>query len=818
MQFSAIRSRLKAFLTAAAAFSYGRPWVTLTAVLVLTLAAGAGAMRLSVNADLAALLPNSFDSVRNLELMKERFGGEGYVVVVAENADPEALIRFAEDFAPQAAALEEVRYVEYRRPATFFSERALYFLDTAEIAKIADQVDARIAWEKRNHNPLYIDLEGEPAPSLELSNVLTGSGNDKVWLQKQMGERYYLDREKRILALLLKPASMASNFEYATRVVDQVQELVDKSDLTQYAPGMTVSLTGRYKKKVDQSRHIQENLRVATGLALVLVLGYFLLHFRNLRAVVLVFVPLVVSLIWGYGFAGMLFGRLNILTGFMGAILLGLGIDHGIHYLSRYFEEKKKGLSDAVSVQNTFGETGRAVMVSASTTVAAFLAVGLSEFRAFREFGIITAAGIVFAVAAYAIMLPALLRLMPTQPPANLMAHRGGHRLASLLLRRPKVVAGFTALLLLAGVFQFTNLKFNYDFSALEDSSLPSYLLDKKVNALLGYSQSPTVVLTDSMDEERAVSEALRTRMKEFGDQSTIDFVASVADMVPENQEAKTAEIARLGELLQQINPRMLEPAQRRQLKEAKRMTETPPFTRDELPIEVRRQFEGVYTGSGSGFVLIFPSISQSDGKRVRDFATEVRGAKVDGELKASGEALIMADILNMIADEGPVILTGSVLVIALLLLVLLGNVKAAALALIAPCVTLLALFGWLPAVGLSLNYLNIVLIPVLFGTGEDAGVHLLERVNEGTPLPEAVVEVGGAVAGSLLTTAMGFGAMLVADHSGLRSFGEFAVFGIALNLYISLVGLPAFLALLQRRRANGNDGKPGDKEELCVS
>jgi predicted RND superfamily exporter protein len=247
-------------------------------------------------------------------------------------------------------------------------------------------------------------------------------------------------------------------------------------------------------------------------------------------------------------------------------------------------------------------------------------------------------------------------------------------------------------------------------------------------------------------------------------------------------------------------------------------MTETPPFTRDELPIEVRRQFEGVYTGSGSGFVLIFPSISQSDGKRVRDFATEVRGAKVDGELKASGEALIMADILNMIADEGPVILTGSVLVIALLLLVLLGNVKAAALALIAPCVTLLALFGWLPAVGLSLNYLNIVLIPVLFGTGEDAGVHLLERVNEGTPLPEAVVEVGGAVAGSLLTTAMGFGAMLVADHSGLRSFGEFAVFGIALNLYISLVGLPAFLALLQRRRANGNDGKPGDKEELCVS
>ncbi len=801
MQLTSIRRKLKAILAGIATFSYRRPGVTLPAVLLLTVVAGYGASRLSIDADLAALLPKSFDSVKNLELMKERFGGEGYVVVVAQNAEPEALIRFVDDFAPRAAELSEIRYAEYRRPATFFSERALYFLESDEILRIADRVDERVVWEKRNQNPLYIDLEGDEAPSLDLANILGESAdNDRSWIQRQMGESYYLDREKRIIAILLKPASMASDFSYSEKVVQQVQDLVDEVDLSQYDSAMEVGLTGRYKKKVDQSFHIKENLRIATGLALLLVFGYFMLHFRSLRAVMLVFVPLIISLVWGYGFAGFVFGRLNILTGFMGAILLGLGIDHGIHYLSRYFDETTKGHSESDSVVNTFGQTGRAVMVSATTTVATFLAVGLSEFRAFKEFGIITAFGISAAVIAYAVIMPALIRILPTRPAKAVALHRGAHRLVSLFLSRPKTVAAGVSLVLILAALQFRDVRFNYDFSALEDSSLPSYVLDRDVNALLGYSQSPTVVLTDSIEEERAVSSALRKRMAEYGDRSTIDFVASVADLVPQNQAEKIEAIARLREALNQIQPKMLEPAQRRQLKDAKQMTLTPPFSRDDLPIAVRRQFEGVNTGTESGFVLIFPSISQSDGKRIREFAGEVRGADFGGEIKASGEGLIMADILDMIAEEGPWIIGGSVLVMSLILLVLLGNLRTAALALIAPCMTLLAVFGWLPAVGLSLNYLNIVLIPVLFGTGVDAGVHLLERLNEGTPLPRSVVEVGGAVTGSLLTTAMGFGAMLVADHSGLRSFGEFAVFGIAFNLFISLVGLPALLALLGRR------------------
>ena len=48
-----------------------------------------------------------------------------------------------------------------------------------------------------------------------------------------------------------------------------------------------------------------------------------------------VLVPLVLGMVVALGAAHWIFGELNILTGFLGAILLGLGVDYGIHLVSK---------------------------------------------------------------------------------------------------------------------------------------------------------------------------------------------------------------------------------------------------------------------------------------------------------------------------------------------------------------------------------------------------------------------------------------------------------------------------------------------------
>jgi uncharacterized protein len=81
-----------------------------------------------------------------------------------------------------------------------------------------------------------------------------------------------------------------------------------------------------------------------------------------------------------------------------------------------------------------------------------------------------------------------------------------------------------------------------------------------------------------------------------------------------------------------------------------------------------------------------------------------------------------------------------------------------------------------------------------------DGGVHMVTEVEEsGSPLPEIIERTASPIGGAILTTVFGFGSMMLAHHPGLRSLGEFAVLGLTVNFLACLVGLPAFIAILQR-------------------
>jgi predicted RND superfamily exporter protein len=134
---------------------------------------------------------------------------------------------------------------------------------------------------------------------------------------------------------------------------------------------------------------------------------------------------------------------------------------------------------------------------------------------------------------------------------------------------------------------------------------------------------------------------------------------------------------------------------------------------------------------------------------------------------------------------------------------VTLGSLKNALLCLAPTVVSLFALVGLMPLMKQSFNYLNILVMPVLIGTTVDAGVHLLGRLTETRGRFTTVYfETGRAIAGGLLTSAVGFGALLLADHPGLNSIGRLASLGFATNLLVMLLGFPALLLVLEQRRA----------------
>jgi len=202
-------------------------------------------------------------------------------------------------------------------------------------------------------------------------------------------------------------------------------------------------------------------------------------------------------------------------------------------------------------------------------------------------------------------------------------------------------------------------------------------------------------------------------------------------------------------------------------------------------------------------FVLVYSSVDLSDGANVSRFAKEVRGIELPqgGHASAAGEPMILADIFDLVMQEGPPVLIGTVLLIFLTMWVLMGKFWRACMALFPAMVSLVATFGLLGLLRIELNYLNIVLIPVLVGTGVDGGVHMLTR-GASLDLVNAADRASVPIFGALATTALGFGTLLMAHHLGLNSLGSLAVVGLAANLFASLVGLPSLLLVVQRWRA----------------
>ena len=801
--------RFEKSLGVLASRAHQRPAAALVLAAVLA-AMGAGfASRLTLETDLTELLPRSFDSVQGLEQLRDKFGGIGYVAVAGYDADQESLERFADEMAPKLEALPGIRFVEYKRASQFFEERALYYMSSEDLAEVERRIRAREKYERRKRNPMYIKFEDEKVPSLDFSDLEAKYQGQSSQRLAGEGSAYYFSEKERMVLLLAKPQESSTDLGYSRKVVGQVEDLLARQDLRRYGPDFKVQLTGTYKKKVDQQAQVSRDLSLASSVALILLLGYLLLHFRSVIAVALNLLPVLTALVWTYGLVGAIYGSVNLLTGFLAAILGGLGIEHGIHLLGRYQALRQEGLDSEEATREAFTHTGTAACISAVVAGVTFLSLAISEFRAFREFGVIAALGMTVVIAAYVLVLPALLGLAarfgwkasakPLLAPAT---GKLGALLAHARFRRS--VAWVMGAGLLALALDTARVRFDYDFSALEDSSLPSFRFDKITNQVLGYSQTPVVMLTPDSRSERAVVAELNRRKKQLEGASSIDFVGALDDLVPQNQREKQAVLASIGAVLDKVKRSDLDPETRPRFDRLKTMVQAQPFEREDLPESVRRQFMGINQGD-SGFVLIFASVNLADGAKVRKFAEEVRAIKIPGgaEIAAAGEAMVLADIIEMVTREMPRILIAAVVAVLLIMALTLGSFKLAVLCLSPTLASIVALTGLMPLVSLEFNYLNIIVVPVLIGVTVDAGVHLVTRLDAaGAQFLPVYAETAGAILGGILTSAVGFGAMLLADHPGLNSIGEMANLGFAINAAVMLLGFPAFLLPALRRRS----------------
>lgn len=161
------------------------------------------------------------------------------------------------------------------------------------------------------------------------------------------------------------------------------------------------------------SRNLREQVRIdaflALGLGFVLVAFLLWLDFRDLRYTALSLAPLAVGMIWMVGLMVLCGLSMNFMNIFVTTMILGIGVDYGVHMLHRFRELQE---ADEERLIHGLSETGRAISMAAVTTSVGFGSLVLSHYPGLRSIGFLAILGAVSTALVAITILPTYLVLL----------------------------------------------------------------------------------------------------------------------------------------------------------------------------------------------------------------------------------------------------------------------------------------------------------------------------------------------------------------------------------------------------------------------
>ena len=477
-----------------------------------------GARRLGIDQELRAMLPDDASSVVRLDAAAERLGNQSDLYVSIRSPSRAANLAFGAKIAAALAGRPDIRYVLFHRDPAFFKSNALLYADLADLLELRSRVIGAIQARIRREMSAFGDDEPADEPGLDVDEAELR----RRYKLEDTPPEYFEGDEGRLIVVRARPTRPNTDISFARTLFTEVNAAIAEADPAAHDPAMEVTINGSYalhsKLASDLQRDIINGTLAAFGLLLLTVAVYF----RGLRAVPLVLTPLLISALVALAFAALVYGELNLVSAFIFAVQLGLGIDFGTHMLARYREELARGLSPRDAIATATATTGISTAGGALSTAFAFLLLVLAEFRGFTQFGLVAFVGIIVAYVATILVLPALVLLLDRvwpwkvrlRPPAPVTRAdpRDSRRVPVLALTLLAGCLGLAAL----GASTLPQLGFEYNLNKL---GVPSTATEaerarsREFRDAVGKIQStdPTLALTADLTQTRELHRQLAT-------------------------------------------------------------------------------------------------------------------------------------------------------------------------------------------------------------------------------------------------------------------------------------------------------------------
>jgi uncharacterized protein len=780
-----------------------------------------------LRSEIEQLLPRSAPSVAAISELRARLPGLQHLGVIVDTGSAENLPageRFLDDLAVRLRAyppdlVKSVRTgdaVERR----FVEDRAPLYMDLEDLETVRRRIEARRDWEASKATGALLDEEDSP-PSLDLEDIKK-KYDERTRSVGHFDDNRYASRELHTAVILVEVGGFETGRGRSKELLERVKADVNALHVDRYAPGMRVGYTGDVAINVEETSALVADLSLSSVMVAVLVATVIVIYYRWWRSIAVLLPPLLLATVYSFAVASLPpFGvtELNSNTAFLGSIIVGNGINFGIVLLARFVDERRSGASvrDALDLAVWGARIG--TLSAALAAGVSYASLALTDFRGFRQFGMIGGLGMLFSWVLAFVLVPPLAAWMgsrtmtrPRRSPMKVVA--------AFANRHNRAVVLTSAALALAAVWQARSFgpdQIETDFSKLRRADTwkkGEGYWGRRMDELLGTYVTPTVILADDAAQARDIGRAVSEASHVPPLHDMIASVRTIDDVLPPDEPSKVAIVDQIRDDLTPKIVASLNPDQHRALDRFLGAGPLHPLTLAEIP-------EGLTTGlrerSGAvgRTVLVFPKPGRALwlGPSLGDFVARLRAAAAADTPprppgRVAGSHALSADILASVRRDGLIASATAFLgVVVVVLLLLRGSLSTA---LVVASLVLGVL--WLAAAALTfnikINFANFIAFPITFGIGVDYAVNVASRweLDGHRSMVAAVQTTGGAVALCSMTTIIGYSSLLLAENRALFLFGLLAVLGEVACLSTAVVVMPAFVEWMNdlRRPASG--------------
>jgi len=560
---------------------------------------------------------------------------------------------------------------------------------------------------------------------------------------------------------------------------------------------------------------------------------------RTFADTTMTLLAILMAIAWMQGI-GVLLERIGAIDAFSAPtqivpiLLIGLGVDYGIHLTSRYREEIGGGLSVDDGVGAAIKTVGIALVLATLTTVVGFLTNVFSPIPALKDFGILAAVGILAAFLLMLVFLPSIRIVADRRAERNgrlpvATLHQHGDRLLPKAMEKLAILAEHAAVptlviaLLLGGLgwYGYTQLETRFSFTDFLPSDSPYVLtlgvLEDDFGGGLGETTQVLVEAPEGGTVDAGLHNALvdsNAALVEVEDVATVttqqgEFVNAVSPvailggLLSGDPEAAPGVFAAAGEV--GLGPDLKVPA----------TADVGPLYRSLLDAVPEQASQVIHVEDGKVDALLWDittTAGESPGPLRVGLDEAFQPAEdVGASAIATSQNIIGDVVVNSLTSSQSASLFITIAVSTLVLVItfaienrrwFLGIITMAPVGLV-----VLWTYGLMYATGIPFGPVTATLAALAIGIGVPYTIHIARRFLEDRreqhdadeAMRSTMRHTGGALAGSAFTTMAGFGVLITSSLTPFRQMGQVTVYAIGLALVASVLVLPSMLALWDR-------------------